>query len=394
MRLRKNVKDLSLAEKQAFVNAVLALKQQPSVLHPQDATLSRYDDYPEVHMNAMMAQQGLPNAQNFHPGWAHNAPAFFPWHRVMILAFENDLASVDPSVTLPYWDWTDPASSPFTPDFLGTNGDPTQDHKVTDGPFAFDGANHWTLKATDNPGDPAYLQRDFGDAQNQAIALPTGPQVASVVNPQTPIPYENAPYHGSDQSFRSDCEYQLHNLVHRWVGGTMLAMTSPNDPVFFLHHCNIDRLWWMWQSVHPGSSPYLPVTGAAAGHNLNDSLIFALGGFAPFPGTFTPASVIDNLALGYTYEPWNLRRQVSALAAVRVLFGIINDAPGVWIDGQGHIHHGGGGPGDPALSRLAPRVRDDLLGLALTELAGLASQPRLQTEIRTAITGALNKVRG
>lgn len=31
----------------------------------------------------------------------------------------------------------------------------------------------------------------------------------------------------------------------------MLPGTSPNDPVFFLHHCNVDRLWWQWQQNHP-----------------------------------------------------------------------------------------------------------------------------------------------
>ncbi len=24
------------------------------------------------------------------------------------------------------------------------------------------------------------------------------------------------------------------------------------DPVFFLHHTNIDRLWWTWQGAQPG----------------------------------------------------------------------------------------------------------------------------------------------
>jgi hypothetical protein len=33
------------------------------------------------------------------------------------------------------------------------------------------------------------------------------------------------------------------NLVHRWVNGNMVSMASPNDPVFWLHHANIDRLW-------------------------------------------------------------------------------------------------------------------------------------------------------
>jgi len=112
MRIRKSVAHLSAGEKAAFVNAVITVKSRPSVLHSGDASLSRYDDYADIHMNAMMAT----------PGWAHQRPAFFPWHREMLLQFENDLVAVDPAVTVPYWDWTDPASFPFTADFLGTNG--------------------------------------------------------------------------------------------------------------------------------------------------------------------------------------------------------------------------------------------------------------------------------
>src|SRR5215471_17135571 len=112
MRIRKNVKRLSSAEKSRFVDAVLALKEAPSVLHPGDPVLKRYDDYAEMHMNAMMAS----------PGWAHRRPAFFPWHRVMLLQFENDLVAIDPNVTIPYWDWPDSASNPLIPAFLGGDG--------------------------------------------------------------------------------------------------------------------------------------------------------------------------------------------------------------------------------------------------------------------------------
>jgi hypothetical protein len=38
----------------------------------------------------------------------------------------------------------------------------------------------------------------------------------------------------------------------------MLPMTSPDDPVFSLHHCNIDRIWAQWRRrEHPGE-PYVP----------------------------------------------------------------------------------------------------------------------------------------
>src|SRR5581483_7668018 len=66
--------------------------------------------------------------------------------------------------------------------------------------------------------------------------------------------------------------------------------------------CNIDRLWAVWQSMHPASAPYMPASGAATGHNLNDNMIFFDSGPAPWPGNATPASVVDHHALGYWYE--------------------------------------------------------------------------------------------
>ena len=45
-----------------------------------------------------------------------------------------------------------------------------------------------------------------------------------------------------------------HNRVHVWIGGDMGPGTSPNDPVFFLNHCNVDRIWSQWQQMHPGST--------------------------------------------------------------------------------------------------------------------------------------------
>ena len=34
-----------------------------------------------------------------------------------------------------------------------------------------------------------------------------------------------------------------HNTVHNTIAGDMATMLSPRDPIFFLHHANIDRIW-------------------------------------------------------------------------------------------------------------------------------------------------------
>jgi tyrosinase len=38
-----------------------------------------------------------------------------------------------------------------------------------------------------------------------------------------------------------------HGVIHASLGGEMNPTTSPNEPLFFLHHPQIDRIWWQWQ---------------------------------------------------------------------------------------------------------------------------------------------------
>jgi tyrosinase len=50
----------------------------------------------------------------------------------------------------------------------------------------------------------------------------------------------------------------MHNRVHICIGGDMGSSTSPNnDPVFYLNHCNVDRIWAVWYEIYdsPPSSP-------------------------------------------------------------------------------------------------------------------------------------------
>jgi tyrosinase len=44
-------------------------------------------------------------------------------------------------------------------------------------------------------------------------------------------------------SYRNRNEIELHNRVHNDVSGHLGTREAPNDPVFWLRHCNIDRLW-------------------------------------------------------------------------------------------------------------------------------------------------------
>ena len=107
-----------------------------------------------------------------------------------------------------------------------------------------------------------------------------------------------------------DPESEVHNRAHLWVGGSMMPATSPNDPVFFLHHCNVDRLWAVWQFRHPGQN-YPPIVPKVADPTTNR----AEGLNDPMPPWNVPAETvrpidvlnhtaitINGVSLGYTYD--------------------------------------------------------------------------------------------
>jgi tyrosinase len=55
----------------------------------------------------------------------------------------------------------------------------------------------------------------------------------------------------------------VHNSGHVWVDGSMGSIpTAPADPVFWMHHAEIDRIWAEWQSANPSQNPALGGTAA------------------------------------------------------------------------------------------------------------------------------------
>jgi tyrosinase len=101
----------------------------------------------------------------------------------------------------------------------------------------------------------------------------------------------------------------LHNLVHNNIGGllsapgelpprfgTMVLPSSPNEPVFFLHHSNVDRIWNEWQEIH-GIHTYEPASGFP-GNSADDPMM----PYEEIGIPVTPDAVADIQALGYSYQ--------------------------------------------------------------------------------------------
>jgi tyrosinase len=272
MPVRRNATTLTAQERTAFVAAVLELKRSGG-----------YDMLVKIHLDRMTADSGGQRV-------GHQSPSFLPWHRRYLLDFERRLQAIDPTVAVPYWNWTidrTPTAPLWNADFLGGDGR-AGDRRVLTGPFAYSTGN-WplTIRVDSRP----YLVRAMG---LEAPTLPTAAQLATVL---TRTPYDTTPW--TDRStlgFRTALEGfgtpNLHNLVHLWVGGHMLQSVAPNDPVFFLHHAFIDKCWSDWCIPQTGDR-YLP-TGNTT--NVIDST-------EPLPpwNDMTPADLIDH-TLHYSYE--------------------------------------------------------------------------------------------
>lgn len=310
--IRKNFRDLSSTEKQNYISAVKAVKASIS----RTTNRSIYDEYVLWHSLAT-ANEDPSDPRHFRNA-AHAGPAFLPWHRYYLYRFERQLQKKVPGVTIPYWDWTQDADDPFNSplwdaEFMGGNGDPEDNNLVKTGPFAVD---QWITVNLD--GSPkSGLQREFG---KRTLGLPTQTDVRKAIEEtpfdQEPWNVESTPSHRNrlegflaPETFTPDGRLnfapdgtivlELHNQAHAWIGGDMLNVNvSPNDPVFFLHHCNVDRLWAIWQEKNP-TQGYQPTGSGPEGHNLYDLMY-------PWDGKTVklkarPVDVLDSRKLGIYY---------------------------------------------------------------------------------------------
>ena len=285
MTVRRSVTRLSDAEKAAYVNGVKALMKSGD-----------YQWYVDIHANM--------RSMDFH-----EHPWFLPWHRKFILKYEAAIAAAigDPDFAMPYWDcvqdWIQSnagsgvaaLSAMWCDDFMGHtigNAPDGSPYAVTSGPFA--------NTPTSNP--KGYLMRNFGRPPAGSGSLPTQHAVEAALSFTS---YDTPDWDDGAKAlsaFRGSLEMNVHNLAHLWVGGSMEPMTSPNDPAFFLHHCNIDRLFAQWQDRNR-TATYVPAANV-------DSPYAAGIPMWPWDGTTTPERVVPEQmwnyrALGYTYEdPW------------------------------------------------------------------------------------------
>jgi hypothetical protein len=252
MRYRKNINCLTTDELHDLREALAAMYALPA-------------SDPNSFAKVASFHGGPPTAY-----CAHGAPGFFTWHRAYLMAFENALRYVGCHVDLPYWDWS---SGPTTgvpaacrlPTYVNKLG-ATVDNPLYSGPRAAGGQTNRRADIDTTA---------FDDLASSAQAAMTA---------------------ATFSSFQSQIS-GVHGSVHGRTGGDMGSVpTASYDPIFYLHHANVDRLWADWQVTHPGLTPV-----SEASFQLQ-----------PFPKPYTNAwqtgaDVDSTDALGYRYRRFCFR---------------------------------------------------------------------------------------
>ena len=238
---------------------VFALLQNGIFVRPNVNTLNHSSPDIVAYKAGITAMRNLPASNplnwntwaNIHgangtgPLWntcQHGHWWFLPWHRLYLLFFERTIRrlSNQPTFALPFWDYS--ASSAVG------NSYPARALPLI---FRSPTTNNALFAANRNPGINTGQQLpSSATSHTNAFTFtnftgPTGSS-ASFGSQMVPTPNHGAVPHGRLES-------TPHDSVHGSIGGLMGAFsTAARDPIFWLHHANIDRLWNLWLTLGGG----------------------------------------------------------------------------------------------------------------------------------------------
>ena len=202
MGIRKNQKDMTKAEWGAFIAAV-------DNLHGTSAAAPAYRRFVSLHVDAMnMANMNWSVHTMQMGGSIMRGKNFLTWHRQFLRLFEARLQVVNPAVTVPYWNSVADRSIPA----------PLAKATLL---------SKWSVTRSWSPGN---------------LAAPS--DLAAIVG-----------YSGTYTGFQTLLEGTIHAGTHNAVGGDMAGSASPTDPLFWLHHSFIDKVWADWQGSANGKPP-------------------------------------------------------------------------------------------------------------------------------------------
>lgn len=191
---------------------------------------------------------GLVEAHHKHG--PHGNWYFLPWHRAFLLAVEAIGAELlgDSNFALPYWDWTEFRQLPREMVAANVGGSPNS---------LFHAGRTMTGNATLSEVLAPFgvdAENIFGRGAVDAILASGSFQLFGSLKP--------AEQNNIDESWqrsrgsKSKLEREPHDYGHGAVGGDMgNPAVSPNDPIFYMHHGNVDRIWAKWNANGNANDP-------------------------------------------------------------------------------------------------------------------------------------------
>lgn len=232
-----------------------------------------------------------------HSGNTYENERFLPWHRIYLIQFEkllNETFENTENIYIPYWDWEVNRDVPdWLNDFTPTVTVNVRSYQSPGQTIPLITPKQYTVKRW--PGS-------FPDTW-----LPSKEEIDSEVRKKTKF-----------KDFTANLE-DYHGLVHMWVGGldpiigdvtnretwgTMCRIEiSPMDPIFWLHHANIDRIWDKWQSKpeNLNKNPNLPNLDPNV--DVNDiEAVLKSGIMNPWYPPYIESHTRKTKDLGYIYK--------------------------------------------------------------------------------------------
>jgi len=206
--IRKNYQEMTQSEQDALVGAFYQLRLGADLVN----------DLAQFHGNFFNFDSDLDPTQ---PDIHFNLPdeperqIFFPWHRMQMFEMEQAMQEINANISIPWWDSSEDQSTTsalWAPGFMGQfNAD-------------------WNLNRNLGSNGPLPIPDDVTALQAMTDFLL----------------YSNTMERGA-----------VHRGAHVWTGGVMPTPLSPMDPIFYLHHTNVDRLWAEWEEANPGGSSHI-----------------------------------------------------------------------------------------------------------------------------------------
>lgn len=319
--VRKNALKMTPKEQEMFVNVVAQMpkvmteylipiesdlfhsdpmtpdmKWEPTNLHYFIAAVHQYASRSTLFKDADKCQ-ALGYLDN-----NHNVVGFITWHRMLMLFWERELRKIAIELynwqdfAIPYWDWVDAEScEPCTNSLVGAPGPWVNGKRLLDpeSPFA-----NWIEYCTI---PEQRVSRCYGchfkapnfDPLNRFYEHNSFPSTLDLE-----FTLSKKTYHLSDEtesvtrcrSFREALEgfcgrpndnstlLFMHNRVHNMVKGSMCcSTTASNDPLFILHHSQMDRIWQLWYRYYKPRATEYPNHATQMGNCRECNLV----GFIP-----------------------------------------------------------------------------------------------------------------